>query len=448
MFVLYETPAGYALFKVLDEEKIKNVDEIQKEFETEQKSSSLIKLKSFYPFENMKSAVEATAALVDGKLSTDLQSFLKAEAKSKKHTLAVMDTKLGAEISKTLGISVVSDNAAMELFRGIRSNCGHLLSAVQESDLRAMTLGLSHSLSRYRLKFSPDKIDTMIVQAISLLDDLDKELNTYCMRLKEWYGWHFPELAKIVADNVAYARVVRKVGIRQRLPEVDLSDVIPEELVRDVAAANQISMGTDISEDDILNISHLAEQVISINQYRQELFEYLRNRMHAIAPNLTAIVGEIVGARLISHSGSLMSLAKAPASTVQILGSEKALFRALKNKQDTPKYGLIYHAALIGQTAQKAKGTIARVLAAKTALAVRCDAFGEVASDEVGIRGRQIVEARIKSVEEGLKFAAAGSVKKRPADKKSGVTFSSANSGSAKRIHAETDVSSNKKIKT
>jgi nucleolar protein 58 len=102
-------------------------------------------------------------------------------------------------------------------------------------------------------------------------------------------------------------------------------------------------MGTEISDSDISHIHSLCDQIISISQYRSQLAEYLRNRMNAIAPNLTALVGELVGARLISHAGSLLNLAKHPASTVQILGAEKALFRALKTKHDTPKYGLIYH---------------------------------------------------------------------------------------------------------
>jgi nucleolar protein 58 len=105
-------------------------------------------------------------------------------------------------------------------------------------------------------------------------------------------------------------------------------------------------MGTEISDSDISHIHSLCDQVIAISAYRTQLSEYLRNRMNAIAPNLTALVGELVGARLISHAGSLLNLAKHPASTVQILGAEKALFRALKTKHDTPKYGLIYHVRL------------------------------------------------------------------------------------------------------
>lgn len=136
-------------------------------------------------------------------------------------------------------------------------------------------------------------------------------------------------------------------GFRTNAASTDFSSLLPEDLEAVLKAAAEISMGTEISDSDIAHINSLCDQVISISSYRSQLAEYLRNRMNAIAPNLTALVGELVGARLISHAGSLLSLAKYPASTVQILGAEKALFRALKTKHDTPKYGLIYHVRLL-----------------------------------------------------------------------------------------------------
>ena len=117
-------------------------------------------------------------------------------------------------------------------------------------------------------------------------------------------------------------------------------------------------MGTEVSEEDIENVRFLCEQVIEMSEYRTKLAFYLENRMRALAPNLTVLVGELVGARLIARAGSLMNLAKYPSSTVQILGAEKALFRALKAKKNTPKYGLLYHAALVGQSNAKLKGKV------------------------------------------------------------------------------------------
>ena len=101
-----------------------------------------------------------------------------------------------------------------ELYRGIRTQMTSLIEGLSEEELKSMRLGLAHGLSRYKLRFSIDKVDTMIIQAISLLDDLDKELNNYMMRLREWYGWHFPELAKVVTDNLVYAKTVNAIGMR------------------------------------------------------------------------------------------------------------------------------------------------------------------------------------------------------------------------------------------
>lgn len=107
-----------------------------------------------------------------------------------------------------------------------------------------MTLGVAHGLSRYKLKFSAEKVDIMIIQAVSLLDDLDKEINNYIMRLKEWYGWHFPELAKVVSDNLIYTKVVKAAGMRQKIAVTDLSGILPEDIEKDVKDAAEISMGT------------------------------------------------------------------------------------------------------------------------------------------------------------------------------------------------------------
>lgn len=135
------------------------------------------------------------------------------------------------------------------------------------------------------------------------------------------------------------------------------TDPIKAKQILDAARA---SMGTDISEIDMTNVLSFTDRVISLTDYRKSLFGYLSSKMHAIAPNLSALIGEMVGARLISHAGSLTNLAKYPASTVQILGAEKALFRALKTRGNTPKYGLIYHSTFIGRAGTKNKGRISR----------------------------------------------------------------------------------------
>ncbi|KAG0568398.1 hypothetical protein KC19_6G016800 [Ceratodon purpureus] len=397
MLALFETPAGFALFKVLNEGKLDASEELYKEFETADAARKMVKLKAFDKFENTTDALNAASHLVDSKLPKGLRKFLKAQCQGE--TLAIADSKLGKAISDKLEINCVNNAAVAELMRGLRSQLSELISGLAGQDMAPMSLGLSHSLSRYKLKFSPDKVDTMIVQAIGLLDDLDKELNTYAMRVREWYGWHFPELAKIVADNVQYAKSVKLMGSRVNAADLDFSGILQEEVESEMKDAAVISMGTEVSDHDMLNIKSLCDQVIALSEYRGQLFDYLRSRMNAIAPNLTIMVGELVGARLIAHAGSLINLAKHPASTVQILGAEKALFRALKTKHETPKYGLIYHASLIGQAAPKFKGKISRVLAAKSALSIRMDALGEGSEASIGIESRAKVEARLRQLE-------------------------------------------------
>ncbi|GAB5032100.1 nucleolar protein nop5 [Nannochloropsis oceanica] len=411
MLLLFETSAGYALFKVLKEAKLQDVENLWKEFENPEKASSIVKLKAFRPFDSTAEAVAAATDMIDSNLGKELKKFLKKSIKDKEMSeqLAVADHKLGGLIKDKLGLNIATGEMASELFRGVRTQLDTLLTGLSESNMKQMQLGLSHSLSRYKLKFSADKVDTMIVQAIGLLDELDKEINTYAMRVREWYGWHFPELVKVVNDNIQYAKIVVRVGMRTAIKSHDFSDILGDDAVeQSVKESAEISMGQEISDNDLASIRSLAQEVVDLAAYRINLFEYLKNRMHAIAPNLTIMVGELVGARLIAHAGSLLNLAKHPASTIQILGAEKALFRALKTKHDTPKYGLIYHASLIGQAQPKHKGKISRVLAAKTALAIRVDAMGDETDTTMGQEARAKVEFRLRQLEGGHKTTLTG----------------------------------------
>ncbi|XP_025913865.1 nucleolar protein 56-like [Apteryx rowi] len=157
----------------------------------------------------------------------------------------------------------------------------------------------------------------------------------------------------------------------------------------------------DISPIDLINIESFSSRVISLSEYRKGLQEYLRSKMSQVAPSLSALIGEVVGARLISHAGSLTNLAKYPASTVQILGAEKALFRALKTRGNTPKYGLIFHSTFIGRAAAKNKGRISRYLANKCTIASRIDCFSEVPTSVFGDKLREQVEERLAFYETG-----------------------------------------------
>ena len=293
-----------------------------------------------------------------------------------------------------------------DLLRGLRLHSSKLLKQLQDGDVERAQLGLGHAYSRAKVKFSVQKNDNHIIQAIATLDGLDKAINTFSMRVREWYGWHFPELVKIVSDNHTYARLALFIGDKKRLTDECLHDLAAEvnddeEIAQTVIDAAKVSMGQDISKADMDNVTAFAQRVANLAKYRNTLHNYLVSKMAVVAPNLASLIGEVVGARLIAHAGSLTNLSKYPASTVQILGAEKALFRALKTKGNTPKYGLIYHSSFIGRAGQKNKGRISRFLANKCSIASRIDNFSDTPNSKFG-------EALKKQVEERLAFYATG----------------------------------------
>lgn len=243
----------------------------------------------------------------------------------------------------------------------MRTHYDRLVSGLKPGDEAVAARGLAHAYSRSKVKFNVNRSDNMIIQSIATLDTLDKDINTLVMRVREWYAWHFPELTKLVGDNYTYARAALAVADKSLLQEADLPRLAEAlggdgERAAAVLAAARASMGQDISPLDLTHICALARRVVSLAEFRLGLAGYLGDKMGAVAPNLQALVGDTVGARLISHAGSLTNLAKYPASTVQILGAEKALFRALKTKGNTPKYGLIYHSTFIGRAQARRAG--------------------------------------------------------------------------------------------
>lgn len=267
------------------------------------------------------------------------------KSKSSQVVLGVSDKNLASSIYAALSISCDNSPRSLELIRGIRLHAEKLLggmSGLQAGDMTRAQLGLGHSYSRSKVKFNVNRSDNMIIQAIALLDQLDKDVNTFSMRIREWYGYTFPELARLVPDNLLFARAAQFVGNKGTLTE-DKLDGLTELLEGDATLAKNVldaartSMGTELNELDAINIHNFAARVVGLAEYRKRLVGYLTEKMNAVAPSLTALIGERIGARLISHAGSLTNLSKYPASTVQILGAEKALFRALKTKGNTPK---------------------------------------------------------------------------------------------------------------
>ncbi|PWN44771.1 putative SIK1-involved in pre-rRNA processing [Ceraceosorus guamensis] len=410
--ILFECATGCAILQVLQVEEIgSNTKAVQESVKDIHNFSRMVKLISFSPFKNALDALQSCLDVSEGVLNEHLKSLLTlnlapAGKKAKGVTLGVAERGLAGAIVSELGIQCDTGDRSQELVRGIRLHAEKLLSGLSEGDMDRAQLGLGHSYSRSKVKFNVNRSDNMIIQAIALLDTLDKDVNTFAMRVREWYGWHFPELVRLVSDNMIYAKLASFIRSKERLSEDHLEELAEildgdDTAARNVLDASRASMGTEISEVDMDNIDSFAERVVELAAYRKRMHAYLVEKMHLVAPNLSALIGEVIGARLISHAGSLTNLAKYPASTVQILGAEKALFRALKTKGNTPKYGLIYHASAIARAAPKNKGRMSRFLANKISIASRIDCFSDAPSTKFGEVMHHQVEERLVFYETG-----------------------------------------------
>ncbi|ROV96123.1 hypothetical protein VSDG_04968 [Cytospora chrysosperma] len=418
-YLLYESAAGYAVFQVANQADSVGLQlkEVQSSLQNLATFSKHVKLVNFTPYRNAAETLENVNLISEGIMPDYLKSVLElnlpqTSGNKSKIVLGVQDKKLAGEISSTFkGVECETNETSevvADLLRGIRVHAEKLLKGLQDGDLGRAQLGMGHAYSRAKVKFSVHKNDNHIIQAIATLDALDKGINQGCMRVREWYGWHFPELVRIVSDNATYAKLVLTIGNKKTLTNDSLHElaaVVDDDgdKAQDIINAAKMSMGMDINETDLIMVKSYAESVSKMADYRKSLSNSLDSKMGDVAPNLQCILGTPVAARLISHAGSLTNLAKYPASTLQILGAEKALFRALKTKGATPKYGLIYQSSFIGRAGPKVKGRISRYLANKCSMASRIDNFSEHPSARFGEALRQQLEDRLEFYATGKK---------------------------------------------
>lgn len=239
--------------------------------------------------------------------------------------------------------------------------------------------------------------DRYIIQAIEALDDLDAAYNLLVERLREWYGLHFPEVNQLVKDHEKFVRLVSEIGAREKMTKDVLEAVLGEKLAERVAEVAPQSMGTELSGDDLKMIQDFASRVKELKEMRERLADYIREQMEKIAPNVAAVAGPLLGARLISKAGGLKKLAMLPASTIQVLGAEKALFKHLAKGTPPPKHGILFQHPLVRNSKRWQRGKIARTIAAKLAIAAREDYFGGKDISEQLLRE---IEQRVEEIKE------------------------------------------------
>ncbi|NWJ99097.1 ribonucleotide-diphosphate reductase subunit beta [Marine Group I thaumarchaeote] len=269
-------------------------------------------------------------------------------------------------------------------------------------------------LREFAIQLSSSKVtevsqspDLHIIQAINTLDETDKIINSISSRLREWYGLHFPELDNLIDSINGYSQIVLS-GTRENISKEDFEKAgFSKDKVEMLSLIKEKSRGGNISEKNFAIVQSLAKQILNLFELRKNIEEHVDEQMKEEAPNISAILGTAVGARILAHAGSLNRLGRMPASTIQILGAEKALFRSLKTGANPPKHGILFQHAAVHAAPRWQRGKIARAVAAKAAIAARVDLFkaglNETLLDKLNVRVKEIGDKYKKPVIKELK---------------------------------------------
>lgn len=241
-------------------------------------------------------------------------------------------------------------------------------------------------LTKVKIKKAVER-DSLIVQTNGAIEELDKSINIFVERLREWYGLHFPEMDRMIDNHEKFAKIVEKFGPRNNIDDPELKKFAAE------------SMGVDFSDNDIKTMQTYASEIIRMQKLREDLAKYLENILKEIAPNFTDIAGSMIAAKLIAKAGGVGKLAKAPSSTIQLLGAEKSLFRYLHGKGKSPRFGIIFNHPFVQRAPEQLKGRVARVLAAKLSIAIKIDYYskeyrGEKLKNELQEKVKEILSSK------------------------------------------------------
>ena len=253
-------------------------------------------------------------------------------------------------------------------------------------------------LTRKKIGEASEKKDKFLCQAIETIDFIDKSVNVFSERIREWYGLHFPELNKLISNHLTYSRIASQLGDRENFSIENLMKInLPEDKSNQILNTAKESMGASLRDIDMLPIREFADLIRMIYEFREKLSIYLTDGMNAIAPNMSTVVGPLLAARLISLAGGLGEIAKKPSSTIQVLGAEQALFRSIKTGAKPPKHGIIYQWDDIHGSPWWVRGKISRLLAGKLSIASRVDAYS---SNFMGDELLVALKARISEIKE------------------------------------------------
>ena len=320
-------------------------------------------------------------AVNDGSSSDSVKAVLKSLEELKVDEIVVDGVALARALSQATKIPVRVDEKP-SVVTGFRNGedtylveSGKVGSAEEVSTFRR---DVALTVAKAAVVEASEEKDILVKHAVDTIGEIDKSVNVLTMRLREVYSLHHPSLSRLIEDNRQFVQAVKNCGGRSQMNEDALaSSGLSDSLVKSIMENLDEDVGAEFQDADIVILRKLAERIVNLFEMRHELEEYLSGLMDTLAPNITALVGPLVGARLISLAGSLMDLARKPSSAIQIFGAEKALFRSLKTGANPPKHGVIFQVSEIHAAPYWQRGKIARALAGKLSIAARIDAFSE-----------------------------------------------------------------------
>jgi nucleolar protein 56 len=337
-----------------------------------------LKLISAKSFEDSDEAIGQLADVEKSGSSPLLEGFI-GDLVKMGYDDFVCEDELEAKAIKThFGVeaSVITPSAGGRAFRSsITTAATSMGIPAKKADV--LLKEASESLLRVKVRVASEKRDRLVAQAVTAMDEIDKNINISVSRVREWYGLNFPELDTLVPDHRQYMQLVVQFGNKSNMDEKSVNKIVQSDnKARAIVETAKKSMGAEIGGVDLPLVKSLAESNLALYTYRDGLERYIDETMKDVAPNLRELIGAGLGGRLIALTGSLDNLAKKPASTVQVIGAEKALFRSLKTGARPPKHGIIFQHQDIHSAPRWQRGKIARALAGKISIAARVDAFG------------------------------------------------------------------------
>ncbi|MCW3996249.1 MAG: C/D box methylation guide ribonucleoprotein complex aNOP56 subunit [Candidatus Bathyarchaeota archaeon] len=363
--------------------------------------NSLIE-KALFP-KKAQTAAKSLLKSETGKLSDQISALINLLKNAGYEEFVFENVSLAQEAQRRLKVSVEVAKPAETAILHSRMVEVALESGfvADEQELNLWNRNVSMELAKLRIKGATGKRDLIVAQGIQTLDSLDQTVNLFMGRIREWYGVHFPELDRLIEKHETYTRLVINLGEKENYTiEALEQENIPKERAQLVVKAAESSMGADIAESDLEQVQALAKGILEFYELRKSMEDYVDRAMEETAPNVRAVAGSLLGARMIALAGSLQNLAMRPASTIQVLGAEKALFRSLKTGARPPKHGLIFQHTLLHDAKRWQRGKIARVIAGKLAIAARADAFG---GHYIGDKLKDDINKRVEEIREKYK---------------------------------------------